>query len=97
MLFVLIIHDVENYTVWKAIFDNAASLRREAGELSYQVLKDDINPNRIVHFSRWRSLDAAREFFQSERLVSIRAAAGVKAPEFHYLDEIDSGMLDFAG
>ena len=96
MLFVLAIHDVENYAVWKSVFDGAADMRREAGELSYQVLKSDTDPNRIVHFSRWRSLDAARHFFQSEKLARIRATAGVKEPEFLYLDELDSGLLDFA-
>jgi len=94
MQFVLIIHDVADYTAWKTVFDDAAALRREAGEMSYQVLKFNGAPNRIVHFSRWRSLDAARRFFESDRLVEIRAKAGVNAPEFIYLDQLESGVLD---
>ncbi|WP_349435220.1 antibiotic biosynthesis monooxygenase [Pararhizobium sp. A13] len=94
MQFVLIIHDVADYTAWKTVFDDAAALRRDAGEMSYQVLKFDGDPNRIVHFSRWRSLDAARRFFKSDRLVEIRAKAGVNAPEFIYLDQLESGVLD---
>ncbi|CAN7402260.1 antibiotic biosynthesis monooxygenase [Pararhizobium sp. LjRoot238] len=94
MQFVLIIHEVADYAAWKAVFDDAATLRRDAGEISYQVLKFDGAPNRIVHFSQWRSLDAAKEFFESDRLVEIRARAGVKAPEFIYLDQLESGVLE---
>ena len=36
MQYVLIIHEVEDYAAWKAIFDNAAQIRKEAGEISYQ-------------------------------------------------------------
>jgi hypothetical protein len=51
MQYVLIIHEVQDYQSWKAIFDQAADLRKEAGERSYQVLKYENNPNQIVHFS----------------------------------------------
>ncbi len=94
MQFVLIIHDVADYNAWKTVSDDAATIRRDAGEISYQVLKYDTDPNRIVHFSRWRSLDAARAFFESDRLVEIRAQAGVKAPDFIYLDHLESGILN---
>ncbi|MDW5312770.1 antibiotic biosynthesis monooxygenase [Rhizobium sp. PL01] len=94
MPYVLIIHEVADYPAWKAVFDGAAGIRRDAGEIAYQVLKYDTDPNRIVHFSQWRSLTAAREFFESERLIEIRARAGVKAPEFIYLDQLESGVLD---
>jgi len=90
---VLIVHDVEDYTKWKAIFDEAATIRSQAGELSYQLLRAADNERRIVHFSRWSSLKAARAFFESDELVAIRKRAGVHAPTFHYLDQIESGNL----
>ncbi|RRB07396.1 putative quinol monooxygenase [Larkinella rosea] len=93
MKHVLIIHEVEDYDAWKAIFDKAATIRKEAGEISYQVLKFDQNPNKIVHFSVWTSLENARNFFESPRLVQIRKEAGVKAPEFIYLDQLEQGIL----
>ena len=46
-----------------------------------------------MHLSTWTSHDAARRFFESERLVEIRRQAGVRAPEFIYLDEFDAGDL----
>jgi len=93
MPYVLIIHDVESYPEWKAVFDDAAQIRKEAGEVSYQLLRHESDANRVVHFSQWSSLAAARAFFESPRLVEIRKQAGVKAPEFIYLHELESGVL----
>jgi len=90
---VLIIHEVEDYDAWKQVFDQAANLRKEAGERSYQVLKYENEPNKIVHFSVWTSIQDARLFFESPELVEIRQRAGVKAPEFIYLDQLESGVL----
>jgi quinol monooxygenase YgiN len=91
--YVLITHDVEDYPKWKAIFDDAAQIRREAGEIEYQLLALENSATRIVHFSRWTSLDAARTFFESPRLVEIRRDAGVVAPEFGYLMQLEAGEL----
>lgn len=93
MQHVLIIHEVADYPAWKKVFDGAAGIRREAGERSYQVLKDETDENQIVHFSVWTSAADARAFFESAKLVQIRKEAGVKAPEFIYLDELEAGVL----
>ncbi len=93
MQYVLIIHEVEDYVAWKKVFDNAASIRKKAGEITYQVLKYENEPNKIVHFSAWTSLTNARLFFESHQLAKIREEAGVKAPKFIYLDQIESGKL----
>ena len=93
MEYVLIIHEVEDYEAWKQIFDEAASIRKEAGEHSYQILKYDSYANKIVHFSKWISIAKAKAFFESPQLIEIRKLAGVKAPEFIYLEELESGVL----
>jgi heme-degrading monooxygenase HmoA len=93
MKYVLIIHEVENYPAWKTIFDQASEIRKVAGEISYQVLKYEKEANKIVHFSVWNSHENARLFFESPKLVQIRIDAGVKAPDFIYLDEIEKGVL----
>lgn len=90
---VLIIHEVADYLAWKKVFDGAAGIRQEAGERSYQVLRFEHQPNKIVHFSAWTSTHAARIFFESPRLVKIWEKAGVKAPDFIYLEELDAGTL----
>ena len=93
MQHVLIIQQVEDYPAWKQIFDNAAGIRKQAGERSFQVLRYENEPNRIVHFSAWTSIADAKTFFESARLVRIRKEAGVKAPDFIYLDQIEAGVL----
>ncbi len=90
---VLIIHEVSSYDAWKLIFDQAAGIRKNAGEISYQLLRYDNDPNNIVHFSQWSSLDNARKFFESPELIEIRKKAGVKAPNFIYLNELERGEL----
>jgi quinol monooxygenase YgiN len=90
---VLIIHEVEDYRSWKKIFDDAAAIRKEAGEIDYQVLKYEHNPNKIVHFSAWNSIANARQFFESPALIQIRIDAGVKSPDFIYLEQLESGTL----
>ncbi len=90
---VLIIHAVKDYAAWKQIFDNAAALRKEAGEQSYQLLRYENDPNKIVHFSKWASLAQAKAFFESPKLVEIRQRAGVEAPEFIYLRALEAGVL----
>ena len=91
--YVLIIHEVADYPAWKTVFDSAADIRKEAGERSYQVLKYETDANKIVHFSSWTSIADATDFFESPRLLKIREEAGVKAPEFIYLDQIEAGTL----
>ncbi|MEI6327762.1 MAG: putative quinol monooxygenase [Pseudanabaena sp.] len=93
MQYVLIIHEVVDYLAWKQIFDHAADIRKQAGEISYQVLKYENDANKIVHFSVWTSIDAAKRFFESPQLVRIRAEARVKSPDFIYLEQIESGTL----
>jgi quinol monooxygenase YgiN len=93
MHYTLIIHEVEDYPAWKQVFDQAASIRKQAGEISYQVLRDEQALNKIVHFSAWTSTTHARAFFESPELVEIRAKAGVKSPEFIYLHQLESGVL----
>ena len=93
MQHVLIIHEVEDYPVWKEIFSQATTIRKRAGEIRYQLLHSDNDANHIVHFSEWSSLDSARRFFESPELVEIRKQAGVKAPHFIYLQEIERGVL----
>jgi quinol monooxygenase YgiN len=93
MQHVLIIHEVADYVAWKKVFDGAAGIRKEAGERSYQVLRCEQEPNKIVHFSAWTSIADARVFFESEKLVRIRLEAGVNTPEFIYLDHLEAGTL----
>ena len=91
--YVLIIHEVESYLAWKVVFDQAAGMRKQAGEISYQLFRYDIDANQIIHLSIWNSLANARTFFESDELIDIRKAAGVRSPSFIYLEEIEAKAL----
>ncbi|SDD04382.1 antibiotic biosynthesis monooxygenase [Rhodococcus tukisamuensis] len=91
--YVLIVHEVADYAGWKRVFDDAAPMRRAAGEIEYRLLRQEHDANQVVHFSRWTTLAAARCFFESPDLVRIRAEAGVRAPTFHYLENLEDGIL----
>ena len=93
MQHVLILHEVEAYPAWKRVFDQASEMRKSAGEISYQLLRYTDDANHLVHFSAWSSLAQAKRFFESPELVEIRKKAGVKAPTFLYLEEIEQGVL----
>lgn len=93
MQYVLIIHEVISCVAWKQVFDEAADIRKQAGEISYQLFRYDDNANNIVHLSAWSSLDSARQFFESAALEEIRNRAGVKRPVFIYLQEMEHGVL----
>jgi heme-degrading monooxygenase HmoA len=93
MKYVLIIHQVKDYLIWKAVFDQASIIRKEAGEISYQILKYENDADKIVHFSVWNSLDNAKHFFESPKLIQIRQDAGVESPTFIYLEELEQGVL----
>ena len=93
MSYMLIIHEVQDYALWKKVFDDASQLRKDAGEISYQLLNYEVEGNKIVHFSKWKGHKEARTFFESPRLVQLRKDSGVKSPEFIYLNEIENGTL----
>ncbi|MBY0467580.1 MAG: antibiotic biosynthesis monooxygenase [Burkholderiaceae bacterium] len=93
MAHVLIIHAVRDYAAWKRVFDEAAAMRKAAGERSYQLLHADGDSRKVVHWSQWTSIADARAFFESPQLVEIRRQAGVEAPEFHYLHRLEGGVL----
>lgn len=93
MQYVLIVHEVESYLAWKIVFDRSSIIRKAAGEISYQLLHYNNEQNTIVHFSQWNSLKNARRFFESPALQAIRREAGVKDPNFIYLNEIEHRTL----
>ncbi|TGL56505.1 antibiotic biosynthesis monooxygenase [Leptospira ognonensis] len=93
MKFVLVIHEVEDFARWKIFFDLAENLRKKAGEKTYQILKFEKQETKVVHFSQWSSFDAARNFFESAEVIQIRKEAGVKTPEFFYLESLEEGIL----
>ncbi len=93
MITLMIIHEVDDYTNWKTVFDDAATIRREAGETEYRLYAYHNQPNKVIHLSVWVSMAAAEAFFHSPRLVKLRQEAGVHQPEFIYLHPLEAAVL----
>lgn len=81
MDYVLIIHEVEDHAGWEKGFDQASALWKSTGEIQYQVLEFENEPNKVVHFSRWASFQQAKDFFESNQVQEIRQRLGVGCKE----------------
>jgi len=91
---VLIKHKVDDFTTWKTEFDNFASFRKTGGEKSYRVMQTTDDPNNVIVFLEWESMDSARKFLGSNELKDAMGKAGVnEAPTIHFLNEASSGAL----
>lgn len=90
----------KNYNYWEHLILNtfitgqqAAKIRKEAGEIDYQVLAYDNEPNKVIHYSRWESHEQAKAFFESDAVIAIRKELGVKQPTFIYAHQLEKGTL----
>ena len=79
----LIIHEAADYPAWR-------NLRRRRRHPA-RGLRAALPRLRYVHSSAWTSLADARSFFGSSRPRRLRDQAGVRAPEFICLQELEAG------
>jgi uncharacterized protein (TIGR02246 family) len=75
---VIVYNKVADFAKWKTSFDAFRRIRRDAGELSFEVgtLADD--PNTIYVISEWESVEKAKAFFALPELAAHREKAGEK-------------------
>ena len=88
MPYLLVTHEVKNYSRWRPIFDNHASVRRQFGCRSAQVFRDAENPNVITMLMEWDSFDNADRFLNESNLRETMEEAGViSQPSVSFLNE----------
>jgi hypothetical protein len=71
-------HKVEDFATWKAVFDSARDARREAGELACRVYTVHGSETDVMVSVDWDSLERARAFLASPRLMEGMDRAGVR-------------------
>ena len=79
---------VTDIAKWKTVFNDFRRIRRDAGELSFEVstLADD--PNTVWIISEWETTAKAKEFFALPELAANRKQAGETGePHILYLDK----------
>jgi quinol monooxygenase YgiN len=73
-------HKVNDYSNWKRVYDEFASVRKEKGVTGASVHRDANDRNLIVVTHRFKDMNAATAFANSEELKSAMANAGVSGP-----------------
>ena len=92
MAYMFVRHSVQDYEVWKSVFDSVSDLRRSSGEESYQILREDNGSDGLVALFQWDNLDNARKYASSPELREAMQRAGVQGkPDILFLEEAARG------
>jgi quinol monooxygenase YgiN len=90
MTYTLIRVTFEDFDKWKAVFDEAATLRKAYGSKGVRVFRSADKPNEAVLIGEYEDADRARQMFQSQDFREATKRAGVVGPpEVSFLDEVD--------
>ena len=88
MAHIIVWHQVEDFEIWKNMFDEHEATRRAAGSQGGTVYRSSDDSNEIVVVLRWDNQDNARAFMESQNLQEVMAAAGVTGqPMVAFLDD----------
>jgi antibiotic biosynthesis monooxygenase (ABM) superfamily enzyme len=94
MAYMLVRHNVKDYTAWKSVFDSVSDLRKRNGEKAYQILRQGNGSNELVALFKWDNLDHARKYAASPELKAAMERAGVIGkPEILFLEEAAKGQI----
>lgn len=84
-------HEVDDWTAWKAAYDEHKPMRDEAGLEELAILVNIDNPNDVYVVSRSRDHESAAGFADSEDLKAAMENAGVPGPpNIKYVDILSS-------
>lgn len=75
-VWMMVVHDVEDYDTWRAIFDGGLSTRKSAGELHFEINRFPDDPNRILVIFQWDTAARARAFVDDPAVRNAMIAAG---------------------
>jgi len=77
---------VKDFEAWRKVYDSLGEVRKSRGVESDEILRDVSNPNKIVLYTKWKSLEEAKKWGASPDLRAAQEKGGVVgAPEIHYL------------
>lgn len=80
----------EDFAKWKAVFDEAGTLRKAYGSKEVRVFRNVDKSNEAVIVGEYVDLEKARELFQSPEFRAATQRAGLSGPpEVSFLDEVD--------
>ena len=86
----LIRHTVQDYSTWKAAFDEHGITRHANGSQGGRLFRDVTDPNEILVLLEWDDLERARLFADSDDLREAMARAGVTdRPDIWFLEDVE--------
>ena len=87
----IIRQQVEEYSSWKAVFDQDMATRRACGSQGSRIFRNTTTPNELIILFTWDDLDRARLYFQADDLqIELAGATLFDSPLFWFLEEADS-------
>ena len=91
MAYILVKQKVEDYSKWKAVFDENRSNRKQGGSEGGWVFQSSNDPNEVVVLLKWDNPENAKRFLESDELKKAMEQAGVVGkPNIHVLDQVDT-------
>lgn len=89
MTYVLVHASVGDLAKWKAVFEEIAPLRKNAGSMGVRAFSKADNPNEVFILGEYADKGKAMQMFQSQEFRDAAARAGVTGPpEVSFLDEV---------
>jgi len=87
MVNIIVRHKVEDFGKWKPLFDEHASVRKEAGCQSDQVCQNGDDPNDVAVSFVWDNTENFKKMAESDELKEAMQKAGVTGkPDFYFSD-----------
>jgi hypothetical protein len=77
MPYLLIQQSIENYEQWRSVFDEQRDVRKSAGALRSQVLRDAGEPEKLTVLVEFDTLENAQRYAQRPQLPEIMRSAGI--------------------
>jgi heme-degrading monooxygenase HmoA len=85
----LIRHKVQDYSTWKAVFDEQADVRRANGSQGGWLFRST-ESGEVLVLLEWDDLERARLFADSDDLREAMARAGVTdRPDIWFLEDVE--------
>ncbi len=76
-VWMMVVHEIEDYEEWRFVFDSGLSTRQSAGELSFEINRDPGDPNQIIAILQWDTVERAQAFVDDPTVRNAMKAAGV--------------------
>jgi quinol monooxygenase YgiN len=81
---------VGEYNQWKRAFDELDQARRAHGWISYDILRDDSDPNSITVISKMKDIEQGKAYGRSPELRdAIQRAGVIGAPDIQFFSDVE--------